>query len=474
MGFEYYSDPQEWAAAMDAYDGTGEYPALDVSSPDVQDLISEPNYGAGSTVEQIQDPDSYDAQYTKEPTQTGPTVADLNKQGYTYNPATGAYGQTPAPSNTSGGYDYNPQTGEYEPRATLGQGLGGTPQPIPTAPAIKPSTTPAQGASDTTTTPSQPTNGPDIARTFPGYYANNPNVEQQYQEWRDARRSRHEDPFDMEAFRKHLVGIGAPDPGTPQTYEGSPYNPGASTPAPQTPPAAGTTPAPTTTPPVGTTPPPAGTTPPVTTTPGGTATPTGDIPGVAYNPAPRTGTAQDLFKGGLDLSNLGALDLGRIFPHTTDAGLTTRNILRGLGFNVDIGNPFTAHLQQQLPDIMEIMKLKTILGGQAAGENTPNVVQNTVTGLGGNPFAGGGDILSQLVALQRRNASGDKTLTGDQLGLASKMASDPRSQLGYLNSIFGGNVAPDLQRYLTQGLRNRYEKFSNSAEPNKSFLELFQ
>jgi hypothetical protein len=42
----------------------------------------------------------------------------------------------------------------------------------------------------------------------------NPNIQQQLDEWRGAREANGEDPADWEAFRQHMLAIGAPDPGT--------------------------------------------------------------------------------------------------------------------------------------------------------------------------------------------------------------------------------------------------------------------
>jgi cytochrome c556 len=41
----------------------------------------------------------------------------------------------------------------------------------------------------------------------------NPNIRQQLVDWRMARVNNGENPFDYEAFRQHLIAIGAPDPG---------------------------------------------------------------------------------------------------------------------------------------------------------------------------------------------------------------------------------------------------------------------
>jgi hypothetical protein len=43
----------------------------------------------------------------------------------------------------------------------------------------------------------------------------NPNIQQQLDEWRGARSAAGEDPSDWEAFRQHVMAIGAPDPGDP-------------------------------------------------------------------------------------------------------------------------------------------------------------------------------------------------------------------------------------------------------------------
>ena len=49
--------------------------------------------------------------------------------------------------------------------------------------------------------------------TFADMSSDNPNIRQQYDEWRDQRSQKGEDPTDWEAFRQHEMAIGAPDPG---------------------------------------------------------------------------------------------------------------------------------------------------------------------------------------------------------------------------------------------------------------------
>lgn len=50
-------------------------------------------------------------------------------------------------------------------------------------------------------------------RTLAQRRADNPNIREQLQEWRTLRRQRGEDHNDSRAFRRHLLAIGAPDPG---------------------------------------------------------------------------------------------------------------------------------------------------------------------------------------------------------------------------------------------------------------------
>jgi hypothetical protein len=49
--------------------------------------------------------------------------------------------------------------------------------------------------------------------TFQDLAQENPNIRQQYDEWRDLRSQRGEDPSDYQEFRQHVINLGAPDPG---------------------------------------------------------------------------------------------------------------------------------------------------------------------------------------------------------------------------------------------------------------------
>ncbi len=49
--------------------------------------------------------------------------------------------------------------------------------------------------------------------TFSDLSNDNPNIRQQFDEWREARAQAGEDASDYEAFRQHVMAMGAPDPG---------------------------------------------------------------------------------------------------------------------------------------------------------------------------------------------------------------------------------------------------------------------
>lgn len=49
--------------------------------------------------------------------------------------------------------------------------------------------------------------------SFADLAAENPNLRQQYDEWRQLRSQNGEDPTDYQAFRRHVINLGAPEPG---------------------------------------------------------------------------------------------------------------------------------------------------------------------------------------------------------------------------------------------------------------------
>ena len=55
----------------------------------------------------------------------------------------------------------------------------------------------------------------------------NPNFMDQLNEWQSVRSERGEDPMEWNAFRDHLMAIGAPDPGFVPTNEFNAFSPPA-------------------------------------------------------------------------------------------------------------------------------------------------------------------------------------------------------------------------------------------------------
>lgn len=49
--------------------------------------------------------------------------------------------------------------------------------------------------------------------TFDTLAMDNPDIRQQYDEWREQRAANGEDSTDWDAFRDHILALGAPDPG---------------------------------------------------------------------------------------------------------------------------------------------------------------------------------------------------------------------------------------------------------------------
>lgn len=49
--------------------------------------------------------------------------------------------------------------------------------------------------------------------TFQDLAQNNPDLQEQYETWLALRDERGEDPSDYAAFRRHVIALGAPDPG---------------------------------------------------------------------------------------------------------------------------------------------------------------------------------------------------------------------------------------------------------------------
>ena len=299
-----------------------------------------------------------------------------------------------------------------------------------------------------------PSEGPNLSTVFGAEYYNvNANVDEQYAQWRDARRAAGEDPYDMAAFRAHLVRIGAPDPGAPRT---------------------GVTPLPTVTDdptPTPTTPQPTWTPPPAAepaSPPPAQAPPPGMAPGYSFNPQARAGTAQQLL-GNFQMPNIpNEDDVRRLFPFVGSDGVAAdprtaaANLMEQAGFNLRQGNPFTSFMQANIPEKANIARLQSILSGQAG--NATDIAAAAPRFMGGGITASTGEgLIPQLRSLAQQWQSGGTGMTTAQQALAKSLES-PEAVLSLIGNL--RNLAPDLasaQQAVNQDLLRRYSNTAGST-----------
>lgn len=378
----------------------------------------------------------------------------------------GAPGGPPLASSTSRvtpaspfpGMVYDPQKGTYVTVPTVsdmryregGEYLGGASGFI-----NLPKRTVSQGGETISSLDENPpSNGPDISLTFPGYYNVNANVEEQYAQWRDERRANGEDPYDMNAFRQHLIAIGAADPGAPKT----------STTTTPTPP--GTTPTPVV-PPVNNAPPPGP--PPPQKAPAGSAP-----PGYSLGAGtPRSGTAQDILSS-IQMPNIPNVgDVRRLFPWLEDPKSAAATALEQGGFNLAKGNPFTSYLQNQLPRFANIARIQDILGGGAGREENIQAAIPRALG-GGITSASGQGLIPQLAALARRASNKDTQggLTEHQKEFTKQYLTNAEDVVKFISGL--SDVAPDLRsarQALDEENLRQYRNMAGGTGTNKSIWD---
>ena len=292
-----------------------------------------------------------------------------------------------------------------------------------------------------------PSNGPNISLTFPGYYAANNKVEEQYAQWRDARRAAGEDPYDMTAFRQHLIGIGAPDPLNPASWpnggggSGSGGNNGGN----------GNAPVPST---------------PVTN-PGNTpyTPPAGTTPGTVFDPARKTGSFQDLVTG-FNGINMPEADIERLFPFLTDPTFAANNQLRQAGITPGAGNPFAEFLGGKLPQYNSIAYMQNVLGG-GTGKETDIAGQTQRVLGGGITGASGEALLPQLADVARRYRADPTSVTTAQGAMYKEFLENPEKALSTLGTL--RNVSPAMRGAVGSVNKDLLERFKNKAAANPNF-----
>lgn len=314
-----------------------------------------------------------------------------------------------------------------------------------------------------------PSAGPNLSTTFPGYYERNANIEQQYAEWRDARIAANppQNPYDMAAFRQHLIGINAPDPGAPQGAQ-----------IPWTPPA-GATPAPS----PGTTPAPAGTPSPAGTGPAPVTQPTGGTPAGPTVPAIQNMRPLEQIMASGGLQSMTPAELAYYFPfqNTYDAsgnivsgadpGYASGNLARSFGLNTAVNNPFTQFFTQQA-----VPGLANTLGNVARASGSPITEGDYLQRLTNaaaqgqmSPFANAGEATQFLKSVGQIPQD---TSNPFQQGLLSEL-SNPNAAYNFMLGSLGGSLAPILtQNRQTQSavLGNLYDRYRRTS-PNQTFFQ---
>ena len=307
-----------------------------------------------------------------------------------------------------------------------------------------------------TYTANPPSEGPNLSLVWPNYWEGNPNFEAQYAQWRDQRMAAgqgYESPSDLEAFRQHLIAIGAPDPGAPQAAT-------TTTPPP-------TTTVPATTPPTAWTPPPAAA---PASPPPATAPPPGMAPGASFNPVARTGTAQNLL-GGFQMPNLpNELDLERLFPWIRDPGTAAANALAQAGFTSNAGNPFTSFLEGEVPRMANIARMQNIIGGGGGQESDVSADMPRILG-GGITRATGQGMIPQLAAMARQYQGTGGGLNTTQQAFSEQYLTKPEDVLSLLSGL--QNLAPDLRTAQRRVNENTLRRYGNTAggTPNASIWD---
>lgn len=389
---------------------------------------------------------------TTQPSSTLPTVEDPNVTSPTM--IGGSLHIPPASTPTGGTWGYGGQAPDqpYNPLDPGGSGgswdYGGPPPNQPYNP-LDPYNTigPATGGNGPSAGPSAgPSQGPNLGMVWPGY--NNPNLDAQYATWRDARRAAGQDPYDMNAFRQHLIAIGSPDPGVP-----NPVSPNA-------PPSAATPPA-TTSPTIA----PTTSTPPTVTPP----TPTGPTPGATWNPELRTGNAQSIMSQGMQgLSGLGAEDIDRLFPFFASEGsaadptFAARNTLKGFGFDTTAGNPFVDFMESILPGSATRQQYQNVLGGV-----TDPTSNQTVMGTlgGGIRYNRDPSFNTRLLDLQKQYRTDPTKGTAEQRALAERSL-DPGEAWSLYNMNRSGDPAFFNQNVQNRVFQRLYDTYRNQAGAN--------
>ena len=288
-----------------------------------------------------------------------------------------------------------------------------------------------------------PSNGPNLGLIWPGYIDLNPNVEEQYAQWRDEVRAGWDgagaDPgLDMAAFRQHLIGtLGAPDPGEPDPTRSIQ---------------------------------PVGSVEDLPSTPPGTLPDSGNRPdpntGVVGGPASGPGVRPfaEALAGGIE--NMTPAEVGFYFSflgNKEQSELASSNTVRALGLDPNTGNPLSEFLKGLPGPLAELLANVDVVrnGGTQSGLGNLQSTLSTLRSGQMSPFAdysAAKSFLNQAGTLRAPGA----TPNAQQAGLNTEL-NDPTNAFRFFNNAIGGTLSPFISRYSRQAFQPLYERFQNQV-----------
>lgn len=191
----------------------------------------------------------------------------------------------------------------------------------------------------------------------------------------------------------------------------------------------------------------------------------------AFNSAPQNGlTAAQMLANGLSMSGLTDDTLEYNFDFANDPLRASNNVLRGMGFNVDAGNPFTNFMANRIPQQAQLAGLRSTLGGNTQN-GTRGLLDKLNSTLGSGTFGGGDDIVAGLKDLQDKYSADPTQLSTDQRALGQQLADNPEQAVNYFSLANQDKLSPYLRnnsliRATNQNLLERYK----NAAPNSPNL----
>lgn len=179
-----------------------------------------------------------------------------------------------------------------------------------------------------------------------------------------------------------------------------------------------------------------------------------------FTAPPRGGSANDLMKTSRGFSDVDQRESSYYLPFGVEElggdQRAVNNVLTSAGFDTNVGNPYTQHLQSMGPKLAQQSTIARALKGEEYDERgVAGDVLGALTA-GKTRIFTPETLRSELSALKGR-----PDLTPSQLAVVAAFETDPR----FATSVIEGSskLAPDLERYRNRAYDRRYEDFLNKA-----------